>query len=141
MMKINRRIDYAIRVMLALAKEQEGSRLPTKTIQRDMLVPRAFLLRIIADLSKANLIITYPGPKGGVQLARNAEDINVRQVWEAIEGPLLISDCLEQPKDCPLNAGCPVNARWAKLQGLFMDELESANMKSLAMEAFRLSAN
>jgi Rrf2 family protein len=136
MMRINRRTDYAIRVMLALARQPEGARLPTNVIQELMLVPRAFLLRIIADLSKADLIDTFPGPKGGVQLARLAEEINLLDIWEAIEGTFLISDCLENPEDCPLNPSCPVNARWARLQKIFMTELESISLKSLAAEAF-----
>jgi Rrf2 family iron-sulfur cluster assembly transcriptional regulator len=134
MMRINRRTDYAIRVMLALARQADDTRLPTNTIQEMMLIPRAFLLRIIAELSKAELIETFPGPKGGVQLARRAENINLRDVWEAIEGPFLISDCLEKPEDCPLNPNCPVNAHWAYLQKIFLDELEATNLKYLAAE-------
>jgi Rrf2 family protein len=133
MMRINRRTDYAVRVMLALARQKE-IRLSTNTIQEQMLIPRAFLLRIIADLSKAGLIETYPGPKGGVQLARQPEDINLKDVWEAIEGPLLISECLENPQDCPLNPQCPVNSRWGRIQKMFVEELEAATMSSMAAE-------
>jgi len=138
MMRINRRTDYAIRVILALAKQPDGKRLPTHQIQESMLVPHAFLLRIIADLSRAELITTFPGPKGGVQLSRNAKDINLKDIWEAIEGPLLISDCIENPQDCPLNEECPVTRRWAKLQALILNELETTNLKHLADEALGL---
>lgn len=139
MMKINRRIDYAIRVMLALAKESSGVRLPASHIQKSMLIPKAFLLRIVADLSKANLINTYPGPKGGIQLSRIASEINMRHVWEAVEGPILISDCIEYPEECPLSEGCPVNSRWAELQTIFINQLEATTMEGLAVEASRLN--
>jgi Rrf2 family iron-sulfur cluster assembly transcriptional regulator len=140
MMKINRRIDYAIRVMLALAKQPLGSRLSTQQIQTTMLVPRAFLSRIIAELAKAKLIDTFPGPMGGVQLARSSDKINLKNIWEAIDGRLLISDCLENPEECPLNEGCPVNARWRKIQSFLVDELESTTLDNLAIEAFQLTA-
>ena len=141
MMKINRRIDYAIRVMLVLAKQPGGSRLFTQQIQETILVPRAFLLRIIADLSKAKLIDTFPGPKGGVQLSRPSDKVNLRDIWEAIDGPFLISDCLENPEECPLNEGCPVNARWKKIQSFMVKELESTTLALLAIEAFKLATN
>jgi Rrf2 family protein len=136
--RINRRTDYAVRVMLCLAKRPFGTRLSTQTIQNEMQTPRAFLHRIIADLSKVDLICTYPGPNGGVQLARPAEDINLRQIWEAIEGPLMVSECLEVPQDCPLNAGCPVRPRWGRLQAVIAEELDQTSLKQLAADAWQL---
>jgi Rrf2 family protein len=133
--RINRRTDYAVRVMLCLAKRPYSSRLSTQTIQDEMLTPRAFLQRIIADLSKAELICTYPGPNGGVQLARQAAEINFRHIWEAIEGPLVISECIEAPQDCPLNAGCPVRSHWCRLQTIIAQELESISLEKLAADA------
>lgn len=138
MFRINRRTDYAVRVMLCLAKRPYGTRLSTQIIQDEMLTPRAFLQRIIADLSKVDLLCTYPGPNGGVQLARPATEVNLRHIWEAIEGPLLISECLEAPQDCPLNAGCPVRPRWGRLQTVIAQELESISLDQLAAEAWQI---
>ena len=139
MFRINRRTDYSVRVLLSLAKHPNGTRLPTQAIQDEMLVPRPFLQRIIADLSKANLIVTYPGVKGGIQLARPAETINLRQVWEAIEGPLLISDCLKSRDECPLGRACPVRSRWARLQMMIAQEMEATRLDELANEANALA--
>ena len=141
MFRINRRTDYAVRVMLCLAKRPFGTRLSTQTIQNEMQTPRAFLHRIIADLSKVDLICTYPGPNGGVQLARPAGDINLRQIWEAIEGPLLVSECLETPQDCPLNAGCPVRPRWSRMQAVIAQELDHTSLEELAADAWQLEAS
>lgn len=135
MMRINRRVDYAIRVLIALAKQPPGTRLPTRTIQQTMWIPRAFLLRIIAELSKAKIIDTFPGPNGGVQLLRDPSKINIRLIWEVMEKPLVISDCLENPEECPLNEGCPVNARWGRIQALVLREMEAASLAELAREA------
>ena len=140
MMRINRRTDYAIRVLLALAKQPPGTRLSTQFVQENMLIPRAFLLRIIADLSKAKLIETYPGPRGGLQLACDPAKINLRIIWEALEGPLLISDCVALPQECPLNEGCPVNAHWAHLQHLIINELEETSLDKLVAEAHHLDS-
>jgi Rrf2 family protein len=125
--------------MLALSKQPYGWRMSTKEIQEAMLIPRPFLQRIIADLSRAELIETFPGPHGGIQLSREPEDINLRHIWEAIEGPLVISDCLVMPEDCPLNEGCPVNAQWQHMQRILLSELEGKSLSLLAREAFQLS--
>ncbi len=140
MMRINRRTDYAIRVLLALAKNPFGNRISTQQIQETMLIPKAFLLRIIADLSRARLIQTFPGPKGGIQLSRDPESISLKMVWEALEGPLVISDCVKSPEDCPLNPHCPVNSRWSRIQKNAIHELETTYLSTLAFEAKQMGA-
>lgn len=141
MFRVNRKTDYAIRVMLSLAKRPKGARLSAQVIQAEMLIPRAILQRIIADLSRSKLVNTFPGPGGGSELARPAATITLRNVWEAIEGPLLISDCLKAPAECPLDVACPVQARWSRLQSLVMNELEATTLAHLASEAVALSSD
>ena len=140
MLKINRKTDYSVRVMVCLAKQPAGTRLPTQKVQEEMLIPRPFLQRIIANLSKAGLIQTFPGPNGGLELARSASEINLRHIWEASEGALVISDCLKAPGECPLNVTCPVRSRWGRLQTVIVDELEATSLKILALEANQLSS-
>ncbi|MEW5867988.1 MAG: Rrf2 family transcriptional regulator [Chloroflexota bacterium] len=140
MFRINRRTDYSIRVMMCLAKRSVGTRLATQTIQQEMHIPRPFLQRIIADLSKAGLVHTYPGPNGGLELAHSPEKINLRHIWEAVEGPLLVSDCLKSPGECPLDSGCPVHCRWRRIQAMLEQELEGATLAELAREALALAA-
>jgi Rrf2 family protein len=135
MFRVNRKTDYAIRIMVCLARRPFGTRLPTQEIQTEMLIPRAFLQRIIADLSKHELIRTFPGPSGGLELAWPAESINLKHIWEAVEGPLLISECLKTPGECPLDADCPVRRRWCRIQALLVQELEATSLQQLGLEA------
>jgi Rrf2 family protein len=139
MLRINRRTDYAIRVMLALAKRPEAARVSTQTIQAEMQVPRAFLQRIIADLSKKSLLRTFPGPNGGLQLARTSQSITLRDVYEAVEGPLLISECLASRGACPLDSTCPVHPCWKRLQEMIVRELEAINLEQLGRDAHLLA--
>jgi len=85
MIRINRQTDYAIRVVLALAKHTERQRISTTEVQREMLIPAAFLPRIVAELGRGGFILTFPGRDGGLELARPAEQINLRQVVEYFE--------------------------------------------------------
>lgn len=135
MFKINRRTDYAVRVMLCLARREPGARLPTQHIGKEMQIPRSLLARIIADLARAGLVSTFAGPNGGLELGLPAAAIHLRQIWEAIEGPILISDCLEGNNACPFETACPVNRRWMRLQSLIVHELESITLEGLVEEA------
>lgn len=137
MMRINRRTDYAVRVMLALAEHPYGERLSTNTIRETMFVPKAFLERIIAELSRAELIQTFPGPNGGIQLFKDPKDITVRQIWEAIEGPLLISDCLQTPEGCPLHNNCPMWSCWGRLQNIMLNEMDAMRIGDLSAQKMK----
>lgn len=134
MLRINRQTDYAIRVVLRLAQSPD-QRITTRDIERDMQVPRAFLQRIVAQLAQSGLIKTYPGRNGGLRLTRKPEEITMRDVYESIEGKLLISECIPGTDFCPFETNCPVRRRWGRLQALILKELNATNFAQLAKEA------
>jgi Rrf2 family protein len=135
MIRINRQTDYAIRVVLALAKHTERQRISTTEVQREMLIPAAFLPRIVAELGRGGFILTFPGRDGGLELARPAEQINLRQVVEYFEGPISVSDCISGRTQCPFDTKCPVRCRWGKLQATIIRELEGFTFDELAQDA------
>ena len=140
MFRINRKIDYSIRVMLCLDKRPIGSRLPTKSVQDEMLIPRPFLQRIIANLSHSNLLLTYPGPNGGIELARPPSKINLLQIWEATEGIVTISECIKSMGECPFDPCCPIRNYWIHLQNIITNELENITLEILASEEYSIDS-
>ena len=135
MLKINRQTDYAVRVVLALAQKPMGTRLSTREIGKAMLIPKNFLPRIVAKLAQKKIIVTFAGRDGGLQLARISEKITLRDIVEAFEGPLMISDCIPGDEFCPFEGSCHVRPRWNRLQDVILKELESTTFLDLAKEA------
>jgi Rrf2 family nitric oxide-sensitive transcriptional repressor len=135
MIRINRKTDYAIRVLLALAKQGDEAMLPTSRIQQEMLIPKALSLRVVAELAKGDFIVTYPGREGGLKLAHPASEINLRQVVTYFESNFTVSECLHGGGTCPFDDSCPVRCRWARLQALILQELENTTFDELAQEA------
>ena len=137
MLKINRQTDYAVRVLLALAKQGEGARLSSAEVRREMLIPQALMARIVAQLARAELINTFPGREGGLMLPRPAAQITLRDVVEAFEGPILLSECLQfkGEDDCPFRTNCPVSPKWGRVQVAMLREMASITFESLAQEA------
>lgn len=135
MIRFTRQCEYAIRILLALAKQPPGTRLSTSHVYERMLIPAALAQRIVAELARGHFVNTYPGRSGGIQLARPASAINLRQVVEHVEGTICLSDCMGEKLTCPFDDRCPVRARWHRLQSLIYDELESQTFDQLAKEA------
>ena len=137
MLKINRQTDYAVRIILALARKGEGVRLSSGQIRHEMLIPQALMSRIVAQLARAELIRTFPGREGGLMLRRPAAQITLRDVVEAFEGPILLSECLQAKgeDDCPFRTNCPVSPKWGRVQVAMMREMAAITFESLAQEA------
>jgi Rrf2 family protein len=135
MIRINRQTDYAIRVVLSLAKREPNVRVSTTEIQQEMLIPPSLAQRIVADLARGGFVQTFPGRDGGIILAHPAKEVNLRQVVEHFEGKIFVSDCLLGKGECPFDNNCPVRCRWARLQSTMMQELEQITFDDLAQEA------
>jgi Rrf2 family transcriptional regulator, iron-sulfur cluster assembly transcription factor len=137
MLKINRQTDYAVRVILALAQRGEGARLSSAAIQQEMLIPRAFMTRIVAQLAREGLVNTFPGRDGGLMLPRPASQINLKEVVEAFEGPILLSECMQVKgeDDCPFQSNCPVRSKWGRVQVAMLREMASISFEELAKES------
>ncbi|MCA2002285.1 MAG: Rrf2 family transcriptional regulator [Chloroflexi bacterium] len=139
MIRINRQTDYAIRMILYLAQQEEGARVSTAEIRKQMQIPPALAQRIVAALARGEFIFTYPGRDGGLALARPANEINLRQVVEHFEGKFFISDCLVEKGSCPFDNKCPVRFRWVKLQSQIVLELERVTFRELAQDALSIN--
>ena len=134
-MEISRRTDYGVRVILDLATQPESVRTSTQEIAERQHIPSPFLAKIISQLSLAGLVTTYRGAGGGVTLARDASEISLLQVIEALEGPVRLNRCLIEPDACPKDGHCPVHDIWAKAQGELVGLLKITTFDELAMSS------
>ena len=143
MLQINRQTDYAVRVVLALAKRPLGTRLSSGNIQREMLIPKAFISRIVAQLAASGLVRTFAGRDGGLELPRPASEITLGDVVETFEGPILLSACMQSKgeDDCPFRVNCPVRSKWGRVQIAMLREMASVSFEDLVNEPAGIPLN
>jgi Rrf2 family protein len=115
-MQITRQADYAIRAVRYLAKQGSSQRVATSTVAREMRIPPSFLAKIISQLSIAGLLHTSRGARGGVSLAHEPKEISVLDVVEAIDGPILLNECVGTNKPCDFEGDCLVHPIWIEVQ-------------------------
>jgi Rrf2 family protein len=139
MLRFNRKTDYAIRVLLALAKYPPGEIIPSGVIREKMYLPKSLSLQIISRLAHLELINSYPGRSGGIQLAHPPAEITLYDVITGMEGSISLSACLEEDHQCQLEPDCTIQAYWKRLQGTVERELKQANIQQLSKD-FSLSA-
>ena len=137
MLQISRRADYAVRIMLELGL-YDGDSLSANDLAIRADVTKAFLHKIVADLVKAGLIVTYKGPTGGIMLAQPPHEISMLDILEAADGPICLNACMLRPHECPRDMNCPAHRFWGRLQSIVIGELKQATLDILIAEAREL---
>lgn len=131
-MHLTKKGDYAVRAMLELARYPFGEVVQTRAIAQAQSIPESFLSKIIQSLARARLIMTARGVQGGVQLALPAERITIRQIVEAVEGPIALNRCAINPELCDRSSFCRAHPFWVKINDLLAAELEKATLAGMA---------
>ena len=132
-MQITRQADYAIRAILYLAQLGPDEKASTSQIAKEKDIPLSFLAKIIAQLSVAGLLQTMRGARGGVTLARSAKDINLLEVVEAIDGPIQITECVNDSYECSQH-GCPMRGIWQDTQADLVNRLRNSTFDQFVAE-------
>ena len=124
MIRLTRAGEYAVRGMAYLATRPKDSLTLIPDIANAQRVSSSFLAKIFQGLSKAGLVESQRGATGGVSLARDASEINLRDVIEAVEGPMALNQCLASENPCENVKTCPLSPVWREAQMKLLSVLE-----------------
>ena len=130
-MQITRQADYAMRAVYYLAKLGQDQRAATSQIAIEQNIPPSFLAKIVSQLSVAGLLQTSRGARGGVSLAKPAEEISFLEVVEAIDGPILINECVTDGGTCKFGSDCPMRTVFCEAQSDLVNHLEATSFGSV----------
>ena len=130
-MQITRTTDYAIRIVCYLAAQRQM--ISTSELSQELSVPSSYIPKITKKLKQAGIIKACEGIKGGYQIAKQPEDISLRDVISCTESTMAISRCLEKEGGCSKNyiACCKVHQILLDLQNICNNRLESVKISDI----------
>ncbi len=132
-LQLTRGGEYAVRAMMYLARHPVGEVSSLHDICREQDVPESFLAKIFQSLTRAGLVASHRGARGGFSLARPADRISVREVVEAIDGPISLNACVLWPEECHRSASCPMHTVWERTQERMMSVLDEVTLDELVL--------
>lgn len=132
MMELTRKGEYAIRGIVYLAQQPPGKVVLVSEVAQVTGVSPTFLAKIFQSFAKLGLVNSFRGTGGGFLLGRPAARITLRQVVEAVEGPIIPNRCLSEEGSCDRETACTVHPVWRKIQGEIAAILDSVTMEDLA---------
>lgn len=133
-MRITQESDYALRVVLYFSNLNPGTKVSANIVAEDQNIPLRFLLKLLQKLKKADIVESFMGVNGGYALKKEPKDISLKDVIEAIEGPIHLNRCLLDPEQCN-NEGpkkCLIHNALYSVQETLINRLASINFKDIA---------
>jgi FeS assembly SUF system regulator len=110
MIRVSKLTDYAIVLLAHLAQSERT--LNAQELALRSSVPLPTVSKLCKELSKAGLVVSHRGRRGGYGLSRAADRITVAEIVEALEGPIALTECSQGMQVCDLEATCLAKASW-----------------------------
>jgi len=130
--RLNRLTDYAVVVLTQMAQA------PARTISAQQVatgtaLPLPTVSKLLSMLSKQGLIASQRGAAGGYSLSRDASEITVAAIIEAIEGPIALTACADGSSDaCEVESLCPMAGNWNRVNGAIRTALTQVTLAEMA---------
>ncbi|MHC4113911.1 MAG: RrF2 family transcriptional regulator [Planctomycetota bacterium] len=87
-MKISRSAGYGLLAIGYIMKHKDEGIILSQTISKEYNIPLEYLLKILQQLVKANILRSKRGPNGGFSLTKTPRKITMLQVIEAVDGSM-----------------------------------------------------
>ena len=134
-MKLSTRVRYATRILLDLALSKTRSPIVGKEIAERQGISQSYLDNLMGPLRTAGLVRTIRGAGGGFVLAKTPSQIRVIDIWKAMEGPICLVDCIDQPDSCDRYEQCITRHVWREANEALKTVFESWTLEDMANKA------
>lgn len=132
-MKVSTRGRYALRMMIDIAQNTNGSWIAIKDIAQRQHISIKYLEQIVSHLTKANLLCSGRGPQGGYMLTKEPGEYTAGEILRAIEGKLAPVACLnEAVNTCAWIDSCYTINFWEGLYAQINTYVDSITLEDLA---------
>ena len=124
-MRLSRKSDYALRAVKHLANLPTGKLGSINSVSAAESIPREFLAKILKDLTRSGILVSYQGVTGGYRLSKTPKDVTFLHVIEAIDGPMHLNLCTEDSGcRCEQFKTCQMKAFWEVQEKMFKKALD-----------------
>ena len=93
MLKLTRKVEYALIALRHLRRQDENILSSSKEIAEAYGLPTQLLAKTLQQMAREGLIIPVQGPKGGYRVTEKVADMNLSAFIELLEGPVGLMDC------------------------------------------------
>ena len=138
-MRLSTRSRYGTRLLLELALKYNQGPVFLKEISISQEISLKYLGQLIIPLKIAGIVRSSRGAHGGYFLAKSPEEIKLSEVVSALEGPIYLVECLENPDICTRNKTCVTRFFWDEINDVFYKTLEGITIGDMVNKYYKLN--
>ena len=118
MVRLSKKVEYGLIALRHFATRASGDIVTAKEIAESYNIPFDLLSKVLQKLTKAGVIISHQGVRGGYTLALNPSQLPVSRIINAIEGtqPMIAQCMVEGPDSCGVFPVCTIKSPLTKVQ-------------------------
>ena len=131
MIRITKQTDYGIVLLTHLAVTPERQ-INAPELAGETRLPLPMVSKILKLLVREGVLVSHRGVKGGYGLARLPEEISMAEVITALEGPIAITECVDENSGCTHEPFCSVRGRWHRINTALRVALEGITLAEMA---------
>ena len=139
-MRLMKASEYGIHGVLYLAMQPKDKITVLDEVAEAQNIPKSYLSKIFQIYTKVGILKSYRGANKGFILAKQPEEITLKELIESFEGKLFADECLLGRRDCEKIGKCPVSIKWHEAVTAMSKVLEETTLKQL-MDNFDYSLN
>jgi FeS assembly SUF system regulator len=137
MLRISKLTDYAILMMVELARD--GEMLSAHALAERIHVEVPTASKVLKLLAGNELLESYRGANGGYRVSRTAAEISVAEVIAAIEGPIAMTECSVEEGLCAQEDNCGLRSNWQRISLAVAQALRDVSLAEMSAPAGRNS--
>ena len=130
-MRLSTRGRYSTRLMIELAFHYGERLVLLKDISSSQEISLKYLAQLIMPLKIAGLIKASRGAHGGYFLSKHPKDIKLSEIIVAVEGPLNLVECVDNPAICNRSNFCATREIWTEISNKFFETLDSYTLQQI----------
>jgi FeS assembly SUF system regulator len=132
MIRITKTTDYGIVLLTHMADDPER-RFNAPDLAQEAQLPLPMVSKILKLLAREDLLDSHRGVNGGYALARMPRDITVSEIIAALEGPIAITECIDDsPGECVQEDVCPLRSNWQLINSAIRGALDGLRLADMA---------
>jgi len=135
MLKLTKKADYgliALKHLATLAPSHTSA--SAKEIAERYRIPLPLLSKVLQVLGRKGLLVSVQGTNGGYRLAKDARRITVLEVVRTIDGPIILTSCFTEHKECDQSSACTVREPLRRVHESILSLLDSISIADLLDE-------
>ncbi len=133
-MKLSTRFRYGTRLILELAIKYDNGPIFLKDISSSQDISLKYLGQIVIKLKSAGIVTSTRGAHGGYSLAKHPKEIKLSDVLEALDGPFILVECIDDPEKCSRYRDCITRLYWLDINNKFYNILDSITIYDIMIK-------